>query len=127
MIESSAGRAEQDPAQSAETAGSVLDVGHLSRMTLGDRNLEREVLQLFDQQTAMLAERLRGASATVAASCAHTLKGSARGIGAWELARSAEQVERAVAAGAPELILVIEGLIGAVDTTRTAIARHLQQ
>jgi HPt (histidine-containing phosphotransfer) domain-containing protein len=104
----------------------TLDLEHLGRMTLGDRNLEREVLQLFDRQTAMLAERLHGASAAVAASCAHTLKGSARGIGAWPLARASEQVERAVAAGEAELTAALKQLAGAVDETRNAIARRLR-
>lgn len=125
MIESSAGPADQGSAPSIEPAEAALDIDHLGRMTLGDRDLEREVLQLFDRQTAMLAERLRGATAAVAASCAHTLKGSARGIGAWRLAHAAERVERVVAAGEPELTAVIEQLIGAVGETRTAIARRL--
>jgi HPt (histidine-containing phosphotransfer) domain-containing protein len=103
-----------------------LDFDHLSRMTLGDRNLEREVLQLFSQQTGMLAERLHGASAAVAASCAHTLKGSARGIGAWPLARAAEQVERVVKDGDPDPAAAVAQLIGAVDATRDAIARRLR-
>jgi HPt (histidine-containing phosphotransfer) domain-containing protein len=118
-----AGAAMRSPDRQAEPA---LDVDHLSRMTLGDRALEREVLMLFDHQAAMLAERLAGATVTLAASCAHTLKGSARGIGAWPLAHAAEQVEHNIAAGAPELTAVIAQLVGAVDATRGAIARHLR-
>jgi HPt (histidine-containing phosphotransfer) domain-containing protein len=118
MIESSA-------VQSMDTVQTVLDVEHLDRMTLGDRNLEREVLQLFDRQTAMLVERLCGAPASVAASCSHTLKGSARGIGAWRLASAAEQVEHAAASGAADLSTFVDALIGAVDATRSAIARRL--
>ena len=94
-------------------------------MTLGDAALEREVLRLFDRQSEMLAERLRDASASVAASCAHTLKGSARGIGAWRLARAAEQVERVVAGGEPELTAAIARLAGAIEETRSAIAKRL--
>lgn len=123
MMESSAGCADQASGQSDE---STLDIDHLGRMTFGDRDLEREVLQLFDRQTAMLAERLCGASATLAASCAHTLKGAARGIGAWRLARAAEQVERVAQSGAPELTAVVGQLVGAVDEARTAIARRLR-
>jgi HPt (histidine-containing phosphotransfer) domain-containing protein len=104
----------------------ALDFDHLSRMTLGDRNLEREVLQLFVQQTGMLVERLRGASAAVAASCAHTLEGSARGIGAWRLARAAEQVARVVKFGQPELAAAVAQLIDAVDATHEAVALRLQ-
>ena len=32
-----------------------IDLVHLSRMTLGDRGLEREVLALFDRQATVLA------------------------------------------------------------------------
>jgi HPt (histidine-containing phosphotransfer) domain-containing protein len=103
-----------------------LDFDHLSRVTLGDRNLEREVLQLFVQQTGMLIERLHSASAAVAASCAHTLKGSARGIGAWPLARAAEQVARVVESGEPELAAAVAHMIDAVDATREAVALRLQ-
>jgi HPt (histidine-containing phosphotransfer) domain-containing protein len=96
-------------------------------MTLGDRDLEREVLQLFDRQTGMLADRLREAPAALAASCAHTLKGSARGIGAWRLAHAAERVEHviAIAAGEADLTAAVAQLVGAVDETRNAIARRL--
>jgi HPt (histidine-containing phosphotransfer) domain-containing protein len=103
----------------------ALDLNHLSRMTHGDRQLEREVLELFDRQAATMADRLRGAGAELAVSCAHTLKGSARGIGAWRLARAAEQVERAAAAGVPDVAPAMAQLLSAVDEARSAIARRL--
>jgi HPt (histidine-containing phosphotransfer) domain-containing protein len=103
----------------------ALDLDHLGRMTHCDRELEREVLELFDRQAAMMADRLRSATAEVAVSCAHTLKGSARGIGAWRLARAAEQVERVAAASAPDVAAAVAQLLGAVDEARSAIARRL--
>ena len=63
-------------------------------MTLGERSLEREVLQLFDRQSTLLLARMRAADAGGVGALAHTLKGSARGIGAWRVARAAEAVER---------------------------------
>ena len=110
---------------SIEPAEITLDLEHLGRMTLGDRHLEREVLQLFDRQTAMIADRLRGAPAALATSCAHTLKGSARGIGAWRLASVAADVERSAASAGADIAAAVEQLIGAVAETRAAIARHL--
>lgn len=77
----------------------VIDGAHLERMTLGDRGLEREVLQIFVRQAAMVMERLLGAEPALIAAAAHTLSGSARGIGAWRVARAAERLERASAAG----------------------------
>jgi hypothetical protein len=63
----------------------VLDRDHLARMTFGDRSLEREVLQLFDRQSELLLERMRASEPAGIATLAHTLKGSAVGIGATRL------------------------------------------
>jgi HPt (histidine-containing phosphotransfer) domain-containing protein len=76
-----------------------IDLVHLSRMTLGDRALERDVLVLFERQIGLLMERIEFAAAPVAAAAAHTLKGSARGIGAVALAQAAAEVETAAMAG----------------------------
>ena len=72
-----------------------LDLVHLARMTLGDRDLEREVLQLFVRQSAQLIARMAGADVVSVGALAHTLKGSARGLGAWRVAEAAEAVEQA--------------------------------
>ena len=66
-----------------------IDLVHLSRMTLGDHALERDVLVLFERQIRLLMERIETAANPVAAAAAHTLKGSARGIGAFALAKAA--------------------------------------
>ena len=63
-------------------ADAAIDRGHLARMTFGDRSLERELLELFDRQAAMLIVRMRAGGAAAVAPLAHTLKGSASGIGA---------------------------------------------
>jgi HPt (histidine-containing phosphotransfer) domain-containing protein len=76
-----------------------IDLVHLSRMTLGDRSLECEVLALFDRQVTMLMERIEAAEPAVAAAAAHTLKGSATGIGAFGVAQAAGQVEEAAVGG----------------------------
>jgi HPt (histidine-containing phosphotransfer) domain-containing protein len=73
----------------------ALDEDHLGRMTLGDRHLEREVLEIFMRQTIIMLERITGANPKLAAATAHTLMGSARGIGAWRVADAAERLERA--------------------------------
>jgi HPt (histidine-containing phosphotransfer) domain-containing protein len=80
-----------------ERTPTVIDETHLERMTLGDRLLEREVLELFVRQTTIMLGRIVDADPAMAAASAHTLKGSARGIGAWRVARAAELVESAVA------------------------------
>ena len=72
-----------------------IDVEHLSRMTLGDASLTQEVLAMFSAQ----AVRLIGALAALpadAAALAHTLKGSARAIGAFRVADAAGRLEAAL-------------------------------
>ena len=83
------------PAAGSDRKPTVIDENHLGRMTLGDRRLEREVLELFLRQTTIMLDRIVGAAPPLAAAAAHTLKGSARGIGAWRVARAAELLEQA--------------------------------
>lgn len=75
----------------------VVDIDHLSRYTGGDRALNVEVLKLFDSQTTELVGRLRSiVEASDAKSwkeATHTLKGAARGIGAFDLADAAAAAE----------------------------------
>jgi HPt (histidine-containing phosphotransfer) domain-containing protein len=78
----------------------ILDEAHLQRTTLGDRGLEREVLQIFVRQSAIMLGRIADGERVAAA--AHTLTGSARGIGAWRVARAAERLERASGEGSEE-------------------------
>lgn len=71
-----------------------VDLIHLSRQTFGDNSLEREVLALFERQSRTMLERLRNATTAKSwAEAAHTLKGSALGIGAFRVAQAAEAVE----------------------------------
>src|ERR1043166_4369136 len=100
-----------------------IDLVHLARMTLGDRSLEREVLQLFDRQSALLIARMRNAAPGGVAAIAHTLKGSARGIGAWRVARAAEAVELA---GKAEGADALDRLAAAADEARAVIADLLK-
>jgi HPt (histidine-containing phosphotransfer) domain-containing protein len=104
-----------------------IDLVHLARMTLGDRGLEREVLALFDRQAGMLLLRMQEAARAGICAAAHTLKGSARGIGAWRVARAAEAVEQAADSAAErELEAAIARLDAAATETRALIADLLQ-
>jgi HPt (histidine-containing phosphotransfer) domain-containing protein len=102
-----------------------IDLVHLARMTMGDRSLEREVLQLFDRQSALLIARMRAAAPAGIATLAHTLKGSARGIGAWRVARAAETLELAAPAGPAAAAEALDQLAAAADEARTVIAELL--
>ncbi len=72
-----------------------IDLVHLSKYTMGDKDLEREVLNLFATQSALYMDRLREAEDDRAwLEAVHTLKGSATGVGAWRVANYAGEVER---------------------------------
>ncbi len=113
----------KEPSPSLAPSDEIIDLDHLSRMTLGERSLEREVLALFGRQAEILLPRMQAGSPTLAAATAHTLKGSALGIGAWRVARAAEAVELA---GAAKIESAIDALSEAVDEAKMAIAGLLQ-
>lgn len=98
-----------------------IDMEHLAHMTLGERTLEIEVLRLFDLQAELLLARMREVGPAGVATLAHTLSGSAKGIGAWRVAAAAEAAECAVKQSAP-LDPAMAGLAASVDEARRAIA-----
>jgi len=104
-----------------------MDLDHLERMTLGDRQLEREVLKIFVRQAAIMLPRIATAAPAVAAAAAHTLLGSARGIGAWRVAQAAEWLEHAVASQPKDdaLMTAINELGAAVTEACTLIDARL--
>jgi HPt (histidine-containing phosphotransfer) domain-containing protein len=106
----------------AVPADSAIDRAHLTRMTFGEASLQREVLQLFDRQADMLLARMAGETPKIAAALAHTLKGSAQGIGAHQVAQAAEAVEQAASAShADSIAAAIERLSDSVAHARAAI------
>jgi HPt (histidine-containing phosphotransfer) domain-containing protein len=113
------------PSQSA-SGERPIDLVHLARMTLGERSLEREVLQLFDRQAALLIARMQTAPAAALASLAHTLKGSARAIGAGSVARAAETVELMGTDNAADLARALAALGAAIEEARAYIAELLR-
>jgi len=110
-----------------EQGPGVIDDEHLARMTLGDRKLEREVLEIFDRQMAMMLKRIAGAEPAVAAAAAHTLLGSARGIGAWGVARAAEKLENVAGnPNVPAMGEAVEALKAATMAAGAAIRARLR-
>jgi HPt (histidine-containing phosphotransfer) domain-containing protein len=104
-------------------AVAAIDRGHLARMTFGDRNLEREVLQLFDRQADLLLARMRDRVAAAVAALAHTLKGPASSIGATGVMCAAAAVEQAADTAARDR--AIGRLAAAIEEARAAIAELL--
>lgn len=126
MIELYSGLVEHVSAPPLAPVERPIDLEHLFRMTLGDHSLEREVLALFDRQAGMLMERIAGTDPGIVAAAAHTLKGSARGIGAWQVARAADTVEAAAATALPNLPKAVQTLGASIHEARAAIADLLR-
>ena len=102
-----------------------VDLEHLRRATFGDAGLEREVLGMFLTQ----ATRLVGALAEGppdAAALVHSLKGSARAIGACRVAERASALEAAIRDGGDPAQALAE-LDAAVAQACTAVAALLDR
>jgi len=102
-----------------------IDIEHLQRMTLGDVSLEREVLAMFSAQAVSLIGSLATLPADTGA-LAHTLKGSARAIGAFAVAEAARGLEIAIQNGDDPTEALAE-LSDAVAQARCAIDAILRR
>lgn len=102
-----------DAASGEHAVSAPVDLVHLARHTFGDRALEEEVLRLFARQSRHWMERLKEArDAGQRSEAAHTIKGSARGIGAWHVAELAERLESDSQAMSERLSGDLEAAIG---------------
>lgn len=104
-------------------AEGVFDRAHLADVTFGDRSLKRELLELFDRQTVLLLDRMRGADAAALAALAHTLKGSASAVGAFGVAEAAAALELAASIG--ERSAAMDRLARSAAAARAEIATML--
>lgn len=117
---------DQTPARHASQECAI-DLVHLSRQTLGDRALEIELLRLFDKQCEQLVARIEQARgpdrAQIRETLAHTLKGSARAVGAAEVAATAAHYEFVLTSSAEgEASQALVKLRAAAERARSAIA-----
>ncbi len=91
----------------------VLDSAHFHHMTAGDAALQREVAGLFRDQVAGWDAALASGGDWRAA--AHTLKGSARGIGLTKLAATCEAAEVEGEARLPAVRAALAEALAALD------------
>lgn len=97
----------------------VLDLVHLSCQTFGDPALEREVLWLFVDQARQTGDALQHArSNDERLRLCHLLKGSARGVGAIEVAQAAQNGERDPAS---------EGAMAHIAASVVRVSVHVDQ
>ena len=97
----------------------TFDINHLRQFTGGDEDLELEVLELFlENGEKYLALIAAGGDEKSWRTAAHSLKGSARSIGAIDVERAAADVE---ASETPQVAIVAE----AFAACRLAIQNHM--
>ncbi len=97
-----------------------IDLVRLAANTMGNRDLEIQVLRLFVTQSSAAMKRLSDETDTgVLHDLVHTLKGSARAVGASAVAERCEELEQGLdAAGTPDF----SALVQAVDEANGYIA-----
>lgn len=87
-----------------------IDLAHLSKQTMGDRDLEREVLGMFVEQAQTVRRQIVDADVKQRLFLAHSLKGSARSVGAMAIAECASAIE-----DSPTDRLVVKRLAKLID------------
>ncbi|MCX2722026.1 Hpt domain-containing protein [Roseibium salinum] len=117
------------PSSMARVAGrggpeAPINLVQLATNTLGNRDLEVQVLHLFKSQSSTTLERLACENdAGVRLDLVHTLKGSARAIGAERVAMVCENLEVRMQSTSDT---ATEGLIAAVDEANRYIRDLLE-
>ena len=103
----------------------AVDFGHLASYAAGDDGLIEEVLSLFRHQVEIWMRLLdpRGEPG-VWRDGAHTIKGAALGVGAFELARVCGEAEQGEAASLGEKTVMLEHIRDAVNAALADIAAY---
>lgn len=75
----------------------VIDFDHLEKYVAGDDALRDEILEIFTEQVDNLIQQFDVFQTDEGwKNTAHTLKGAARGVGAWNLGTLCEEAEKMV-------------------------------
>ena len=107
-----------------------VDLAHLDRYTGGDRKINEEILGLFENHCREMLQRLEeiatdpGAAKTWRETM-HTLKGAARGIGAFPLADAAAEAEKAVLGDLASTLTALDRIKGESIAVLTFIDEFL--
>lgn len=106
----------------------TFDRQHFAMMTGDDADLQAEIVAIFRVQAQLWGRLLiPDAPTSVWADAAHTVKGSAKGLGLWRLAGACEDAERLGRAGAVEgapVKAVLSRVRHALDEALQALANN---
>jgi HPt (histidine-containing phosphotransfer) domain-containing protein len=109
---------------SAAPAQTPVDLIHLRRFTMGDTELEQEILGLFaDNAPKTLASLAEATTPKEWLAAAHSLKGSARAVGAHAVADLAAAAEKTY----PEQELARQHQLAAVHAAIEAVRDYIAQ
>ena len=85
------------PLESLFAMAEPIDLSHLARYTGGDRALNAEILKLFDNQVSQMVGQLlsvlESRDSRKWREVTHTIKGAARGVGAYAMGEAAAEAE----------------------------------
>ena len=107
-----------------------VDLSHLARYTGGDKTLNTEILRLFNGQVGDMVEQLLSVleqrDARKWREVTHTLKGAARGVGAFAMGEAAAAAEPVDPTTSPDrAVEVIEALRVEGEAVQAFIADYL--
>ena len=107
-----------------------VDLSHLARYTGGDKTLNTEILRLFNGQVGDMVEQLLSVlqqrDARKWREVTHTLKGAARGVGAFAMGDAAAAAEPVDPTTSPDrAVEVIEALRVEGEAVQAFIADYL--
>ncbi|MDB5734548.1 MAG: Hpt protein [Alphaproteobacteria bacterium] len=108
----------------------AIDLSHLARYTGGDRALNAEILRLFDGQVSEMVGQLLGIleqrDSRKWREVTHTIKGAARGVGAFAMGEAAADAEPVDPGTQPDrAVEVIEALRVEGEAVQHFIAEYL--
>ena len=106
-----------------------IDLEHLARYTGGEKTLNVEILRLFDSQVTDMVGQLNAVIEVRDAKrwreIAHTIKGAARGVGAFGMGEAAAAAEPIDPANAEKAKAAIATLQTEADSVRGFIQNYL--
>jgi HPt (histidine-containing phosphotransfer) domain-containing protein len=97
----------------SESPDPLWDQQHFEKQTWGDERLQSEMLDLFQRQSILLMKRIQASlDQDERKMAAHTLKGSATGLGALAVAKAAGDYEHA-----QDEVSAVQNLIDVIEKT----------
>lgn len=107
----------------------AIDLDHLARYTGGEKQLNAEVLRLFNGQIAQMVAELNALLASPNSKrwreVTHSIKGAARGVGAFAMGDVAAHAEPVDPANAPAAKAALQKLENEASTVRAFIETYL--